>query len=212
MESLGKVRDVVGAMGEIDPSQLADPAIHATVQMKEAFKKQDPQALSIKVHPKKLGPELGARLLDVATRSRMAGNSFDAAALVDPFGNVLLTVGGQESHSPIRTPFMELTRKYAQAGAEAGLEGVNQLAHFKHCTVVTLYGPGDEATDLMELGAYGSSVEGPLPEGTSRHWQYLRPRQSEEGLQQTIDRLPPLYSQIIKPDIRQVDNPEMLKA
>lgn len=211
MESLGKVRATVGRLGSITPDQLQDPGKHATAEVTAALQKQDPAALSVKVDPKTLGPKLGARLLDVATRSKISGNSFDAAALVDPFGNVLLTVGGQESHSPIRTPFMELTRRYAQACSEAGAEGTNQLAHFKHCKVVTLFGPGDEPTDIMELGAYGSSVEGPLPEGSSRHWEYLRPRQSEADVRKTIERLPPLYSQIINPDIRRVENPELLE-
>jgi tRNA(Arg) A34 adenosine deaminase TadA len=211
LASLSQVKKTIGESGSVEPEELKDPALHATPEIKAALHKQDSGALSIKVDPKELGPELGARLTDIATRSQMNGNSFDAAALVDPFGNVLVTTGGQESHSPIRTPFMELTRKYAEARSEAGADGIHQLAHFKHCTVVTLYGPGDEATDIMELGAYGSSVEGPLPEGSSRHWQYIRPRQSEEELQQTVDRLPPLYSEIIKPDIKQVDNPEMLR-
>jgi len=211
LASLSQVKETIGQLGSVEPDKLKDPALHATPQIKAALSKQDPAALSIKVDPKKLGPELGARLVDIATRSQMNGNSFDAAALVDPFGNVLVTTGGQESHSPIRTPFMELTRKYAEARANSGPDGVEQLAHFKNCTVVTLYGPGDEATDIMELGAYGSSVEGPLPEGSSRHWQYIRPRQSEEEVQKTVDRLPPLYSEIIKPDIKQVDNPELLR-
>jgi tRNA(Arg) A34 adenosine deaminase TadA len=210
LASLGPVKEQINNMGNVDPEHLRNPQ-QAPDSVKAALQDFDAQALSVKINPMKPGPELGAQLVDVATRSQLAGNSFDAAALVDPFGNVLMTVGGQESRSPIRTPFMELTRSYAQARVEAGQEGRPYLPHFKHCKVVTLHGPGEESTHIMELGAYGSSVEGPLPEGTSRHWQYVRPRQSEEGLEQTIDRLPPLYSKIIRPDIRQVPEGELLE-
>jgi tRNA(Arg) A34 adenosine deaminase TadA len=148
--------------------------------------------------------DLGEALLRTARASHRLGNSFDAAALVDPAGGVRLVVGGQETRSPLRTPFMELTRGYARLGQS------QKQPHFKRCRVVTLMGPGNRDVDLMALGAYGSTVEGPLPEGSSRHWEYVIARQSLEELKAMRDRLPPFYRNLVRPDIQQIVDTELI--
>ncbi|MBM3464988.1 MAG: nucleoside deaminase [Armatimonadetes bacterium] len=211
--SLDEVKRQINAAGGGDVKPIdAHELLHgASPEVLGVLRAKDPQALSLRVDPNNPGLDLGQRLVDVATASAKAGNSFDAAALVDPNGNVMMVVGGQESHSPIRTPFMELTRAWASARAEAGPTGAAFLPHIKDCKVVTLMGPGRGATGVMQLGAYGSSVEGPAPASESAHWQYVIPSQTQAELDQEIANLPPLYSQVIKPEMKQVKNEALVR-
>jgi len=112
----------------------------------------------------------------------------ESAGLVSPDGVCLFRVSGEETSSPIRTPLMELTRHWVKLRA-----GHSGLPHFKDCTLVTRRGPGLDALSLMDLGAYGSSVEGPAPGG----WRYLEPGAPQADLDRLLDGLPPLYREVI---------------
>jgi hypothetical protein len=87
------------------------------------------------------------------------------------------------AQSGIRTAFMECTRAYAQlryklmcgAGAGAAGEVRRYLGHPKDGTFVFANGPDDSATSFMDLGAYGSTMEGPLPPDNPAQFQYVRP-------------------------------------
>ena len=61
----------------------------------------------------------------------------------------------------------------------------------------------------MNLGCFGSAVEGELPKG--RQLEYVIPRQSQDELQAMLDNLPPLFSRVvrIKDAIRQAKDPEL---
>lgn len=125
------------------------------------------------------------------------------ALLVDPFGNLLLAARGQTQASPIRTPVVELIRAWTRVRGGAP-EGVRPyLPHLKRCRVLTLYGPGRGAPDIMMLGAYASAIEGSLPSG-GRHWQYLFQRQSAADLRGMLDAFPPYYRNELAPDIVQL--------
>lgn len=195
--SLGQVQSAIhgshqGPLQNL--SECRDP------QVLGALRKGYGKALEMRFEPGRPGPELAQELL-------RAGDN--AAALLDPHGNLVMVTGG-ESRSPIRTPLMELTRKWARVRAEAGPEGEKYLAHIKDCTVVTLYGPGPDAAGTMELGAYGSSVEGPVPQQGAAGWQYVLPRQSPAQLSDHIASLPPLYSEVIRPRVEQVLDRELI--
>ncbi len=204
--SLETVKNKINSAG----GDVAELSADLSPELVSLVRRFDANGLSVRTDPTNPGPELAPVLLSAARASAEAGNAFNAAALVDKNGQVILTVGGQEGTSPTRTAFMELTRTWARIRDEAGPEGQQQLPAFKHCRVVSLQGPSSEATSFMEFGAYGSSVEGPVPEGTT--WQYVLPRQSQEATQRMVDNMPPLYSQVIKPQIHQVANQELIDA
>lgn len=202
MASLGKVQEVIhSSAGAVqDLKDCKDPQVLA------ALHKHYPQALELKFTPGQPDSRMAGPLLEAANQAKDRGASFNAAALLDPHGNLVMLRSGKEERSPIRTPFMELTRAWAKVRAEAGPEGEKYLAPLKDCTLVTLQGPASDAPSIMEMGAYGSSVEGPLPEHEHPAWQYVLPRQSQSAVDQQIANLPPLYSQVIKPKIQQVSD------
>ena len=203
LASLSKVQEVIhsGPSAPVqDLKNCQDPQVLA------ALKKYYPQALELKFEPGLPTDKLAKPLLDAANDAQKRGASYNAAALLDPHGNLVMLRAGKEERPPIRTPFMELTRAWAKVRAEAGPEGEKYLAPLKDCTMVTLQGPATDAPSVMEMGAYGSSVEGPLPEHEHPAWQYILPRQSQAGVDQQIANLPPLYSQVIKPEIQQVSD------
>ena len=206
LNSLDKVRDTIhsnqGATADLKECQ--DPQVLATLR------KYSPQAMSLRFADGKPGAGLAQPLLAAAREAESRGAASNAAALIDPHGNLVLLTTGKEEQSPVRTAFMELTRTWAKIRAEAGPEADKYLAHLKDCTVVTLRGPGTDSASVMELGAYGSTVEGPLPERAQAGWQYVLPRQTQADIDQEIASLPPLYSQIIHPRIQQVSDLELV--
>lgn len=136
----------------------------------------------------------------------------DTALLLDPFGNLLLKVESQSELSPLRTPFMELTRAWSRVRAQAKVEDLPYLPHLKRCRIVTTYGPGRKAHHVMELGALGSSVEGLFPQGSRRHWQYAIPRQHPDELAAMLEAFPPYYRHTLAPDIVLVEDPALRRA
>lgn len=202
LDSVEAVKEIIHASyGDVsDLRECDDP------RLLEILKEHSPVALTVRTHPgQPAGAHLGAALLEEAER----GSVRNSAALIDPHGNLVYLASGREDISPIRTAFMELTRGWARLHAAAGLPGKKYLAHLKDCTLVTLQGPGPDPVSFMELGAYGSSVEGPLGPSESARWQYVLARQSQAQLEATVAALPPLYSQIIKPRIEQVEDRQL---
>jgi len=183
-----------------DLSECQDAAVLS------ALRRHYPEALQVRFAPGKPDARLAQPLLKAARASQARGGAFQAAALLDPHGNLVMLRSGREELSPIRTAFMELTRAWAQVRAEAGPEGQKFLAPLKDCTLISLQGPAPDSTSIMELGAYGSSVEGPLPPHEHPAWQYVLPQQEQSQLDRQIENLPPLYSQVIRPQIQQVSD------
>ena len=183
-----------------DLRECSDPAVLAVL------KKYSPEALTLHCQPDQPGPELADTLLKAARQSVAEGGKFNAAAILDPHGNLVLVRGSQEGKSPLRTPFMELTRAWATMRAEAGEE---YLAPLRDCTVVTLLGPAQDGPSVMEFGAYGSSVKGKARQDVAS-WQYVLPRQTQAQLDQAIRDLPPHYSENISPRIEQVSDARLV--
>jgi len=180
----------------LDPATLPDD--HRIVgKLRELY----PQALSYRCPPHR--PDAGLLpYLDAAAMSdREQGGEGDAVALLDAFGNLLLCVPGQCSLSPLRTAFMEATRQYAQLryhlmhkASEAQRAEVRRyLAHPKEGTFVFRRGPGAAAHDIMDMGAYGSTMEGPLPESNRQQWLFVQGQQTEAALNALCVALPPFY-------------------
>lgn len=61
---------------------------------------------------------------------------------------------------------------------------------FREFILLQRRGPDLSALSIMELGAYGSCVEGPLPDSRRARWQYLQPGCTPADLQAQLERMP----------------------
>ncbi|QGZ41379.1 cytosine deaminase [Pseudoduganella flava] len=192
----------------IDPPRaaLADPATlpgdHPIVL---ALKRACPDALTYRCEPRRPDAGLAPYLKQAQERDLAQGGNGNAVALLDGHGNLLLCCHGRHGRAGIRTAFMECTRAYAQlryklmAGADAARqqEVRRYLGHPKEGTFVFAVGPNGAATSFMDLGAYGSTMEGPLPPADQAQFQYVRPGMPDSELAALCDGLPPLYRDVI---------------
>ena len=199
----------------LDPATLS--AAHPIVR---TLRSLYPNALSWRGQPHAPGAGLAPFLLDAMTRDRAQGGDGDCCALLDAFGNLLLVTPGRRDQSVILTAFMECTRQYAQLryqllqGADAAMQDAvhRYLGHPKHGTFVMALGPDASAASLMNLGAYGSTMEGPLPASNPRQLQYVTARMEEGELAALCAAMPPLYSETIAISPRQVTAPALIAA
>ena len=219
--TLGEATALVN--GDLPRDQLLDPAglppDHAIVL---ALKKIYPAALSYRAPPHAPDAGLAPYLLAAMAQDQRAGGPGDACALLDGFGNLLLCLPGQQLQSAIRTPFMECTRAYAQLRYELlsladgdpaqALQVRRHLAHPKEGTFVLTSGPDDSAASFMDLGAYGSTMEGPLPADNPAQLQYVQPTLAPDALAAVCAALPPLYRDIIKVRPAQVADQNLVAA
>jgi tRNA(Arg) A34 adenosine deaminase TadA len=192
---------------DLAQEQLRDPAtLEDTDVIVRKLKSLYPQALSYRCAPHAPDAGLAPFLLAAMEKDRRQGGDGDAAALLDGFGNLLLCVPGRRAQSAICTAFMECTRQYAQlryqlmlgAGAEMRDLARRFLAHPKQGTFVFARGPGAGAHSVMDLGAYGSTMEGPLPATNPAQFQYVLPRIDEAALGALCAAMPPLYRDTIR--------------
>jgi cytosine deaminase len=207
----------------IDPSQelLKDPATlapdHAIVR---ALKQIYPDALAYRSAPHQPDAGLAPFLLQAIARDREHGGAGDAVALLDSFGNLLLCMPGRMTQSGIRSAFMETTRAYAQlryklmSGATPAQQDEvrRYLGHPKDGTLVFAKGPDDSAVSFMNLGAYGSTMEGPLPLKNPTQFQYVLPSMPEAELAAICAALPPLYRSVIRIRPTQVTDAALIAA
>lgn len=207
----------------IDPSQelLKDPATlapdHAIVR---ALKQIYPDALAYRSAPHQPDAGLAPFLLQAMARDREHGGAGDAVVLLDSFGNLLLCMPGRLTQSGIRSAFMETTRAYAQlryklmSGATPAQQDEvrRYLGHPKDGTLVFAKGPDDSAVSFMNLGAYGSTMEGPLPLKNPTQFQYVLPAMPEAELAAICAALPPLYRSVIRIRPTQVADQALVAA
>lgn len=192
---------------DLPQEQLKDPAqlpLHHPLVRK--LKSLYPDALSYRCTPHAPDAGLAPYLLRAMERDRQQGGEGDAVALLDGFGNLLLCAPGRRAQSAICTAFMECTRQYAQlrytlmqgAPAEVQEEVRQYLSHPKEGTFVFARGPDASAESFMNLGAYGSTMEGPLPLNNPAQFQYVSDSISNEALAAMCARMPPLYADMIR--------------
>lgn len=183
-----------------DPATL--PEGHALVRK---LKGLYPQALAYRCAPHAPDAGLAPYLQAAMELDIKQGGDGDAVALLDAFGNLLLCVPGRRSQSRICTAFMECTRQYAQlryklmhgASAQAQEQVRMYLAHPKEGTFVFARGPDGSAQSFMNLGAYGSTMEGPVPADNPAQLQYVCGTVSDEELAAICAAMPPLYRNMI---------------
>ncbi|MGV7208700.1 nucleoside deaminase [Oxalobacteraceae bacterium A2-2] len=197
------------------PSTL-DPG-HAIVR---ELKKLYPDALAYRAAPQRPDAGLALFLLQAMARDREHGGPGEAVALLDAYGNLLLCAHGRLGQSGIRTAFMEATRGYAQlryklmAGAspEQQAEVRQYLGHPRDGTFVFTHAPGQDALGYMNLGAYGSTMEGPLPDDNPAQFQYVLPTVAQDQLDAVCAAMPPLYRNVIRISPRQVADRDLVAA
>ena len=192
---------------DVAQDQLRDPARLAPMHpLVRKLRSLYPEALTYRCKPQFPDAGLAPFMLAAVAKDREQGGEGDAVTLLDAFGNLLLCVPGRRTQSAICTAFMECTRQYAQlrymlmrdASAHEQLEIGQYLAHPRDGTFVFARGPGKDAQGFMDLGAYGSTMEGPLPEHNPRQFQYVRATVPQDELDAVCAAMPPLYRDVIR--------------
>ena len=99
-------------------------------------------------------------------------------------------------------------------GASERVQGEvrSYLAHPREGTFVFARGPDAGTHSYMNLGAYGSTMEGPLPADNPAQFQYVLPTLPPEQLAQICAQMPPLYRDTIRIDPRQVADQGLIAA
>ncbi|KQN79161.1 hypothetical protein ASF04_01320 [Duganella sp. Leaf61] len=229
-------REVVALFGaDRARDQLRDPATLAPDhRIVRALKQLHPDALTYRCAPHAPDAGLAPFLLQAMARdqgnekeghhaSHSAGAAVskgDAVALLDAFGNLLLCMSGKRAQSGIRTAFMEITRAYAQlryklmdgATPEEQEEVRRYLGHPREGTFVFAHGPDHGAASFMDLGAWASTMEGPLPDHNPHQFQYVTPRIDAAALAALCAAMPPLYRDVIRLHPTQVRDQALVAA
>ncbi len=177
----------------LDPSELPDDH-----KVKQLLREYDSQAVTVKSDYEAPDSAILDRMVQVAKEAYASGHTANAVSLIGPHGNVLMTMAGKEAESPIRTAMMETVRAYTTIRAALDEEDKHYLPHPKQLKFVSLKGPGKDATSVMDLGAYGSTIEGPVPESNVKPLQFIMPQQLSKELDRMMENFPPLYRDIIQ--------------
>jgi tRNA(Arg) A34 adenosine deaminase TadA len=208
--SVNTVRDNSSDSG-LEPSLLSNPAnLPDDSPIKMSFRQIYPRAFELSVPNSRLpNTDLYNLLFDVMDSAPGAKNS---VAFIDPFGNVVLCLADTFEVSPVQTAFMNVTQSYARIryglmnNRETYEEATETLTHPKYGTFVFLNAPNPaDSTTVMMLGAYGSTMEGPVPQVFPANLQYYnRPQEGTmEELSSLIMSLPPFYTELAQLSIMQ---------
>ncbi|CAC9607749.1 hypothetical protein [uncultured Gammaproteobacteria bacterium] len=195
----------------LKPSLLSNPAnLPDDSLIKTLFRKVYPEAFKLSIPNNRL-PNTDLYNLLVKVKNSVP-DAKNAVAFLDPFGNVVLCFADTFGVSPVQTAFMNVTQSYAKIryelmnDKEIYEKTVKTLTHPKYGTFVFLNAPNpaDPATVMM-LGAYGSTLEGPVPQIFPANLQYYN--HPEEGtieeLSSLIMNFPPFYTQLAQLSIMQ---------
>lgn len=190
----------------IDPSQLTDPANNPqATAVVEAYKKACAQAFSIKLEDYRK-PNKELRNLLTKLRDSTPGST-SAAALIDPFGNLVSAFADSQKTNPAATALQNVIQTYAQTrfnlmnSTSTHDIAAKTLTSEKFGTFVFLNAPSPRvATGFADLGAYGSAMGGKPPVPSPSPFQYYQPplRGTIAELNQVIKNMPPLYSQSVQ--------------
>lgn len=196
----------------VDPADMTDPALlPEDSPVKTALRAQFSGAFSLKLADFRSPDDvLKGILIELVSETPGAKN---AVALIGPFGNLLMASADTFDVSPVATAFMNLTQGYAKTRFDlvddpsSTAEARKTLTHPKYGTFVFLYAlTPDEAVTLEQLGAYGSTMEGPIPQTTPSNFQYYDPplEGTVAELLTEVAGLPPFYTQQVKISPEQV--------
>ncbi|NIF16851.1 nucleoside deaminase [Pantoea sp. Cy-639] len=218
--SVSSVRAASNNSG-LPPEQLHNPAtLPASSKVRQALTALSPWSLEVTcANPRMPGPELAPALVDTADQA----DTPNAVALLDPFGNLLACLGGMEHQSPIRTAFMETTRGYAELrwklmndnDPQVRAQAAQYLTHPKYGTFVFLRIPDPNTSEaVMTFGAYGSTMEGPVPQSFPSNLQYvlLPPGVTSQAVADLAQKLPPFYTTSVQVAPSQVLDARLISA
>ena len=172
--------------GHRSTDKAAEPAEPLSSQeirqrVRSLLKEVDPDSLSVRADPASPGIELGRLLTTKADRAAQGGNSRNACALIDPHGNVLLSMGSGDAEVPLNTPLMRLTLAYESVRRRAGVQAAGWLPDLRRCTVVQLYGFDETPGSLMDIAIMRSPVV------------HIIPAASSEAVDAMLGNLPDFY-------------------
>ena len=208
-KSAEEVRTESSGSGQ-PPAKLQDPATSPIgVAVRQAFQSEFPEAFSLKLANYRR-PDARLHSMLTALRDATSG-ARNAVAYIDPFGNLLLASPDTFTVSPIATAFMNVTQVYARIRFNL----MNDTATFNaaqstltspnYGTFVFLSEPDTTVPQTMaDLGAFGSTMEGPIPVPEPSNFQYFEPVPSLPTLAEVVSRMPPLYVERVGIDPQKV--------
>ncbi|MCX8027350.1 MAG: nucleoside deaminase [Thermodesulfovibrionales bacterium] len=204
LDNVQKIRDNSQGSG-VDPMYLIDPFnLPDNSPIKRAFREAYPKAFTYKVANFRLPDEtIKNILIELKENAPLAKN---AVAFIDPFGNLVLATADTFTNNPVATAYMNLIQQYSKIrfslvnNPQTTEQARRTLTHPKYGTIVFLYAP--DPTDVLTLqilGAYGSTMEGPIPQTEPSNFQYYYPPQNGtiEELLNLISNLPPFYTKTV---------------
>lgn len=201
---LGNVDKIrVNSQGSgVDPKYLTDPAKLPDVSaVKTAYKAGFSGAFSHKLANFRAPDATLKGILTTLVNSTPRAKN--AVAIIDPFGNLIMASADTFDVNPVATGFMNLVQGYSKIrfnlvnNPDTTTEARKSLTHPKYGTFVFLYAPSsNDLLTLKDLGAYGSTMEGAIPQTTPSNFQYYYP--PREGtmteLLALIANMPPFYT------------------
>jgi tRNA(Arg) A34 adenosine deaminase TadA len=205
LESSGRAMAVVSEGAQTTPGK--DPSnLDPEDPLRSFLAERLPHFLEFRLENPRIPDRRLLELLDTLSRNEPGRGS--AAALVDRFGNLLLASGGGPTVDPTATGFVDVFRTYSQTRFHLTTDPTvpgpapEYLAHPKFGTLYRYPVPQpDSPVTLLELGAYGSTMEGPLPSGTGPNLQFIGEGVAEEGSREKllalVGGMPPFYSETI---------------
>lgn len=210
--TLEKVQETIN-QDIIPESGLKDLSKEPSSWVYQEVKSRFPDAFEYRA-PSPQEPDEGlAKFIDAASvQDTKNGGDGNCVVFLDYFGNLIFCASGLESRSPIQTAFMRATRMYAELRydiAKRSKEDLKYLCHPKYGTFIYTYRPNVSARSLMNMGAYGSTMEGEIPK--RRQLQYIAVKPPYDDLQKLISQMPPFYTDTVKISISQVTNEKLIQ-
>lgn len=162
--------------------------------------------------------DLAPYLIQAAQKDRANGGDGNAVAFLDYFGNLLFCAHGTQNISPIQNAFMRATRHYAELRYTVAKRGTREalkyLCHPKFGTFVMLKEPMGDSLGLMTMGAYGSTMEGEIP--NTKQLQFVLEQNTPNiypyiPIRQIISQMPPFYTDVVKVTIDQVSDHRLIE-
>ena len=207
-DNVQRIRDASNASG-LDPrdpsNQMVDPSLlSSSSAFRTNYLSSFPDAFTIRLaNYRQPNLILKTYLQNLAQQNIGAKN---AVAFIDYYGNLLMASADRFDISPVATAFMTTVQNYSKLrfalvnNPETTALAQKSLSNPKYGTFVFLYAPDGFSTNtLKDMGAYGSSMEGPIPVTSPSNFQFYEDPQvgTFEDLKTLISAMPPLYGPLL---------------
>ena len=203
-DNVQRVRDASNASG-LDPrdpaNQMIDPLLLSPSSIfRTRYASTFSDAFSIRLAVYRRPDEVLKGYLQRLVQQNAGAEN--AVAFVDYYGNLLMASADRFDISPVATAFMTTVQNYSKLrfalvnNPETTAIAQKSLSNPKYGTFVFLYAPdGFSTKTLKDLGAYGSTMEGPIPVTSPSNFQfYENPLIGNvEDLKALIGAMPPFY-------------------